>query len=159
MNKLQWIAGSVVCTVLIITFGASLSGCSDKASDNLEVGNYAALSFPDQGTMVLTKCADTSCVAAKASELAAQAEAETQRLREAQAAAQQATVEASCEEQLANWAAMYGNLPSYQRPPMPCGPYAGYSSSWTAEQARWEAMTPEQKEAEAIRNGGTYRAP
>ena len=80
--------------------------------------------------------------------------------RKAEAASQAASSAAqSCDELLSEWASAYGGLPSYQRPPMPCGPYAGYSSSWTAGQAQWEAMTPQQKEAEARRNGGTYRAP
>lgn len=46
-----------------------------------------------------------------------------------------ATGEKSCEELLAEWEARYAGVPSYQRPGMPCGPCAGYSSRWTCEQA------------------------
>ncbi|MHB1055763.1 MAG: hypothetical protein ACYC6B_09950 [Thermoleophilia bacterium] len=154
----------IVCIAaagLLLFLAVYIQGRSfnEKESSDSDWESLPVISYPDEGEAVLAECARTACVASKAAELAAQAEAERQAklAAEAEAASQTApaTVQ-SCDEMLAEWTAMYGSLPSYQRPPMPCGPYAGYSSSWTAGQAQWEAMSEEEKKAFAREHGGTY---
>ncbi|MHB9111810.1 MAG: hypothetical protein ACYC4D_04175 [Thermoleophilia bacterium] len=131
-------------------------GCSENSRSDIDWGGLHTSSRPIEQETVLSECAKTACVAAKAAELEAQVEAVRKAEEEAARNQEALAAEQSCEQMLAEWEALYSSLPSYRRPPMPCGPYAGYSSAWTAGQAQWEAMSEEEKIAFAREHGGTY---
>ena len=169
VNKLHIVVLAALVSVLVLfCFIGIYSQSQAKNNKDILSGSETwavpTMTPPKRELEVLSECAKTACVAIKAAEYKAQAEAERQAElvaeAEAQAAANQvATAGQSCEEMLAKWEARYAGVPSSGRTGMPCGPYTGYSSAWTAGQAEWAAMSESEKIREAQTNGGTYGQP
>lgn len=154
MKGLKWLVFilAIMLTSALIIGIYSRSQASNNKENVSESGTLTmpTLTASKRGLTILSDCAKTACVAAKAAEYKAQVEAERQT---------QLAVQAEADRQAL--AAMYQptEVPLYLRPSITTGPCAGYSSEWTCGQARWAAMSESEKIEEARKNGGTYGTP